>query len=256
MGRTSDRRITQLTRLTSGSISNVVPAPDSQMYAFVAFGDEGGGPGIYTINEDGTRMTRVNAPPAADAGAATPRRGRGRGGFGGGFAEPQWNKDGRSLYYLQGGGIYSVAISGGGGGATASKPPAAGGFGRRGRGLGRGAAAAADSTAANSSTATRVNFVVRIEIDRAAERRQVFQEAWRTMKNRFYDKNMHAPTGPRPRRLTKTSARCRRHGRTAQRYHGDDWRDQCLPHRYISGARHAHRSRAKAHRRRAIQPGF
>ena len=188
-----DRRITQLTRLTSGSVSNIVPSPDSTMYAFVAFGDEGGGPGIYTINEDGSRMARVNAPPAPDPAAATPRRGRGRGrgGFGGGFGEPQWSKDGRSLYYLQGGGIYSVAISGGGGAAASASAPAAGGFGRRGRGFGRGAAAAADTASAGSTTATRVNFTVRIEIDRTAERRQVFEEAWRTMKNRFYDKKMH-----------------------------------------------------------------
>ena len=30
-----------------------------------------------------------------------------------------------------------------------------------------------------------------MEVDRVAERRQVFDEAWRIMKDRFYDKNMH-----------------------------------------------------------------
>jgi tricorn protease len=192
-----ERRITQLTRLGNGSVVTVVPSPDSRSYAFIAFGADdtgtgfGGGPAIYTIAEDGTRMTRVNTAPAADA-ATTPRRGRGgRGGFGGG-GEPQWSKDGRSLFFMQGGGIYSVAISGGGGGDSSASAAPTGGFGRRGRGFGgRGAAAAADTSAAGGATPTRVNFSVRIEIDRQAERRQVFEEAWRVMKNRFYDKNMH-----------------------------------------------------------------
>ena len=30
-----------------------------------------------------------------------------------------------------------------------------------------------------------------MQIDRPAERKQVFEEAWRTMKNRFYDPRMH-----------------------------------------------------------------
>ncbi len=34
-------------------------------------------------------------------------------------------------------------------------------------------------------------FTVRMVIDRAAERQQVFEEAWRVMKNRFYDPKMH-----------------------------------------------------------------
>jgi tricorn protease len=193
-----ERRITQLTRLGSGSVVTVVPSPDSRTYAFVAFGADdtgggfGGGPAIYTIADDGTRMTRVNTAPAADTSGATPRRGRGgRGGFGGG-GEPQWSKDGRSLYFLQGGGIYSVAIAVGGGGDSSTPSPAAGGFGRRGRGFGgRGAATPSDTGSAGGATPTRVNFTVRIEVDRAAERRQVFEEAWRIMKSRFYDKNMH-----------------------------------------------------------------
>ncbi|HYW42789.1 MAG TPA: S41 family peptidase, partial [Bryobacteraceae bacterium] len=37
----------------------------------------------------------------------------------------------------------------------------------------------------------RIPFTVRMEIDVAAERKQVFEEAWRVMKNRFYDPKMH-----------------------------------------------------------------
>src|SRR5207342_3311625 len=37
----------------------------------------------------------------------------------------------------------------------------------------------------------RVSFSIRFEVDEPAERLQVFQEAWRVMKNRFYDSGMH-----------------------------------------------------------------
>ena len=121
-----DRRITQLSHM-AGSVSFVVPAPDSRTYLFSAQGGgdaAGGGSGMYTIGEDGTRLTRLNTT-TADAGAGGRGRG-GRGGFGGG-GEPQWGRDSRSIYFLQGGGIYSLAI-----GAA----PAADTVGRR-RGPGR-----------------------------------------------------------------------------------------------------------------------
>ena len=58
-----NRRITQLTRLT-GSVATVVPAPDGRTYLFMALGgggeDGAGGPGMYTIAEDGSRLTRLN----------------------------------------------------------------------------------------------------------------------------------------------------------------------------------------------------
>jgi tricorn protease len=187
-----EKRVTQLTRMTAGSVSSVIPGPDARTYAIVAFGDDGG-PGIFVINEDGTGMRRVNGTPAVDPNAA-PRRGRGgRGGGGGGFGEPQWTRDGRSIYYLQGGGIYSVSVGGGGAPETAPAAAPTGGFGRRGRG-GRGggfAAATPTAPATGGATPTRVTFTVRMEIDFAAERRQVFEESWRIMKSRFYDKNMH-----------------------------------------------------------------
>ena len=186
-----DRRITQLTHLVSGSVGGVIPGPDGKTYAFTAFG--GDESGLYTIAEDGARMTRVSTQPTVTPDA-TPRRGRGRGGFGGGgFGDPQWAKDGKSIYYLQGGGLYSVAISGAGGASDAATPADSGGGGRGGR-RGRGGftpTAAAATPAATGGGATRINFTVRMEVDHVAERRQVFDEAWRIMKDRFYDKNMH-----------------------------------------------------------------
>jgi len=73
-----ERRITQLTRV-AGSVSTVVPAPDSRTYLFMAMaggaggGEEpvaAGGPAMYTISEDGTRLTRLNTTVADAAGAA------------------------------------------------------------------------------------------------------------------------------------------------------------------------------------------
>src|SRR5207253_10895488 len=47
------------------------------------------------------------------------------------------------------------------------------------------------STPASTGSARRVSFTVKVEIDHAARRRQVFGESWRVMKNRFYDPTMH-----------------------------------------------------------------
>ncbi|MBI3209937.1 MAG: PD40 domain-containing protein [Candidatus Solibacter usitatus] len=187
------RRVRQITR-SSDSVMSVSPSPDSRTYAFVAFGGAGeggaglGGPGIFTIAEDGSRMTRVNQPVAAEADAGG-RRGRGGFGFGGGGSEPQWSRDGRTLYYLQGGGIYAASISDAGpAAAPAAAAPA--GFGRGGRG-GGGAATAAATSASAGPAPRRISFTVRLEVDAEAERRQVFEEAWRVMKFRFYDPKMH-----------------------------------------------------------------
>jgi tricorn protease len=183
-----------------GSVSTVVPAPDSRTYLFMAMagaaagGEEGapaGGPAMYTISEDGTRLTRLNTT-VPDAGRGG-RGGRGGGGFGfGGGTEPQWARDGRSIYFLQGGGIYSQAIPAtpAGDSGTAADAAAGGRGGRGGRGAAGGAAAATE-TAATGSAPRRITFTVRMEIDLAAERKQVFEEAWRVMKNRFYDAKMH-----------------------------------------------------------------
>ena len=180
-----DRRMRQLTRGIE-SVLQVVPSPDSRTYAFIAMGgiEEGrGGPALYTIADDGTRLTRISQAPAPDP--AGPPRGRG-GFFGGGFGEPQWSKDGRSIFYMQGGSIYSATVPAAPPGESGAAP-SAGGFG------GRRAAAAAQptATAATPSTPRRVDFTVRLEVDQAAERRQVFEEAWRVMKNRYYDPAMH-----------------------------------------------------------------
>jgi tricorn protease len=189
-----ERRIKQLTRV-SGSVSTVVPSPDSRTYAFVATGGDddsgrgGGRPALYTVADDGTRVTTVAQGTPPDPSEEAPR---GRGRFGGGFGSPQWSKDGRTIYYMQSGGIYSVAApaapaADGGSGAEGTGVGGRGG-GRGGRGAGASSTA---STSTSSSTPRRVSFTVRLEVDEVAERRQVFEEAWRVMKFRFYDPYMH-----------------------------------------------------------------
>ncbi len=169
-----------------GSVNAILPAPDSRTYAMTAFGDGAGGPAIYTVNEDGTRLNRLSTTPAPDATGAP--QGRGGGGFGG-ASEPKWAKDSRSLYYLQGRSLYSIPVSVGGGDATAAAP--AGGGGRGGRGGGLAVAAAATAPAAGGAAPKRVDYTLHMEVNTEDERRQVFEEAWRTMKYRFYDAKMH-----------------------------------------------------------------
>jgi len=191
-----DRRVTQLTRMP-GSVTQVVPAPDSRTYLIMAAGGAaeegpgagaGAGPAMYTIAEDGTRLTRLNTTPTDTAGRGRGGRGGGGGGRGGG-GEPQWSRDGRSIYYLQGGSLYTLAIGGGADtGAAASTAAAAGRGGGRG---GRGGAATAATTTTTGAGPRRIDFSVRMVIDIAAERKQVFEEAWRVMKNRYYDPKMH-----------------------------------------------------------------
>ncbi len=182
----------------AGSVSMVAPSPDSRTYLIMATppaeggGATGGAAGagsMYTIAEDGTHLTHLNTTPA-DAAAG----GRGRGGRGGGFGgggEPQWARDGRSIYFMSGGGLYTLAIAAPQPGDT-NAAPASGGGGRGGRGAAAAPAAAASSSSTGAGPSPRhIAFTVRMEIDFAQERKQVFEEAWRTMKNRFYDPAMH-----------------------------------------------------------------
>ncbi len=186
-----ERRLKKLTSM-AGSVSVVVPAPDSRTYALVAMGGdaEEGGPGLYTMADDGTRLTRINtgvAPPSAEP---VPR-GRGFGG-GGRFGDLQWSKDSRNLYYLQSGNINSVTIPAAPPDDSSAGSGLAGSGGRSGGARGfRGSGGSAATAGSDLPAPRRITFNVRMEINQAEERKEVFQEAWRTMKNRFYDCNMN-----------------------------------------------------------------
>lgn len=169
-----DRRIRQLTRL-SDNITTAVPSPDSRLVAFVAVSTDDGRPtsSIYTIQEDGQRLTRITQiqPPSEGEDGPPP----GFGGFGGGLRSLQFSRDGRTLYFMQGNGIYAVGVGGpGGGGDAQAQAPAPGG-----------------PAAGRPAERRRLTFTARVEVDHRAEWKQVFNESWRVMKNRFYDPNMH-----------------------------------------------------------------
>ena len=165
------KRVHQVTHLTESVGGGVAVSPDSRLYAFVARSDVDGRPiaVLYTILEDGTQLTRVTQSQGGE-GQGGPGGG---GGFGGGIGSLQFSKDGRTIFFREGQGLYSIA-------APSSTPAAAG-------------APAGPPSGAPSRNAERrrVNFTVRVEVDHVKERQQVFEESWRIMKNRFYDPKFH-----------------------------------------------------------------
>ena len=174
------KRIRQLTRLAD-SVVTFAPSPDSRQIAYVTMGD--GGASLWVVNENGEGSSRLTqSASSSEDGAPGPGRGF---GFGGLISSLQFTRDGRTLYFQERDGVYSVAVP------VASDGSAAGG-GAGGRfGGGGGAAAAAATSSASTGNRKRVNFNLRVEVDHRAEREQVFEEGWRIMKYRFYDSKMH-----------------------------------------------------------------
>jgi tricorn protease len=177
------RRARQLTRV-GDTIGALAISPDSRMLYFVTSGTEGGRSvqSIWSIGLDGDRLSRVaqSGTPTPDEEGPPTRFG----GFGSGFTSLQLARDGRTLFYRQGNGIYSLSVGGGPGtgDSTPSTSPAA-------PPTGRGAAA---RTAGDSASAgRRISFTAKVEVDHRQRRQQVFNEAWRVMKHRFYDPTMH-----------------------------------------------------------------
>lgn len=168
-----ERRIHRVTRL-SDDIVTAAASPDSKTYAFVAVGDSEGRPiaTLYTIGADGEGLRQLtqSTPPAEGAAPAGPG--------GAGISELQFSRDGRELYFLERDGIWAIGVGAGGGGESTARAGAPG-----------GASAAAGS--AGGGARRRVSFQVKVEVDHRAERREVFEQAWRIMRDRFYDKNMN-----------------------------------------------------------------
>ena len=189
------RRARQVT-LPGDSLSGLVAAPTGATVALnvaAGGGGRGGGgtagggtAGLYVVNIDTAAVTRV--PPGLETGGGAGRGGRGGGGAGGGGSAAVFSRDGRTLYFRSGNGLFAAAVGGGGGGGSTAAPAATGGGGRGGRGGGGGAAPA---VADPGGTARQVTYTATIHVDRRALRTQVFNEGWRIMKNRFYDAEMH-----------------------------------------------------------------
>jgi tricorn protease len=160
------RRTRQLTRMPF-PVQSYTLTPDSRTVVFVTSEPAGVAnvPVIYSIQEDGRRLTRITSgqPPNDNDGGGP----GGGGGFGGGVADLNISRDGRTLFFRERDGIYSVPLSAAGAGAAAAAGPP--------REAGR----------------RRINFNVRVRIDHPAEWAEMFDDGWRTMKYRFYDPKMH-----------------------------------------------------------------
>jgi tricorn protease len=170
------RRTRQLTRMPS-AVFNYAITPDSRTIVFVTSELAGlrNAPVIYSIQEDGRRLSRLTTGQGA-GGDDEGGRGRGGfGGFGGGIGDLNITRDGRALYFREGQSVYSISLS-----------PAGGGSGFAGIG------GAGTTGQAGQSVRRRVNFVAKVRIDKPAEWAEMFDDAWRTMKYRFYDPQMHS----------------------------------------------------------------
>ena len=162
------RRTRQITRMPF-PIPSFEVAPDSRTIVFVTTEPAGTSnvPVVYSIQDDGRRLTRVTAGQPPPEGAGGPGGG---GGFGGGISGLMISRDGRTLFFSERDGIYSVPLGPGSGSGSGS-------------GAGAGAGAGAGRR--------RLNFNVRVRVDRPAEWAEMFDDGWRTMKYRFYDPKMH-----------------------------------------------------------------
>src|SRR5213080_3930106 len=107
-------------------------------------------PVVYSIQEDGKRLTRIvsgSPPPEGEGGGGF--------GFGGGISDLNISRDGRTLFFKERDGIYSVPL-GTGAATTGATTTAAAGRGTTGGGGVEGAR-------------RRISFNVRVKINRPAE---------------------------------------------------------------------------------------
>src|SRR5439155_22399163 len=100
-------RTRQVTRMPFAIFTFTV-APDSRTIVFVTSEPSATAslPVIYSIQEDGKRLTRVVSvvPPQAEG------EGGGGGGFGGGISDLDISRDGRTLFCRERDAIYPIAL--------------------------------------------------------------------------------------------------------------------------------------------------
>jgi tricorn protease len=162
------RRTRQVTRMPF-AIFNYAVAPDNRTIVFVTTEPAATRslPVIYSIQDDGRRLTRITAGAASgDSEGGGPGGG---GQFGAGISNLNISRDGRSLFFREGSSVYSVPLS----------PAAAAG------------AAAAAAPAGREAARRRISFTAKVSIEKPEEWAEMFDDAWRTMKYRFYDPEMH-----------------------------------------------------------------
>jgi tricorn protease len=200
------RRTRQVTR--TSSVFNYIPGNDGKTLIFV--GSEGGAaaggggrgglggrgaggtPSIYTIQDNGKRMTRIaTGTPRPTVGEDEDRPRGGRGGFRGGISNLKLTKDGRTLFFQEGESVFTAPVGGGGGGGGMAAAMAGGGG--RGAGAGTPNAVGRGGTEAGGGGggARKITFNVTVRIDKPQEWDEMFDDAWRCMKYRFYDPKLH-----------------------------------------------------------------
>lgn len=165
------RRTRQVTRMPFAVTSYTV-APDSRSLAFVTTEPAGLRtiPVVYTVQQDGRRLSRLIAGGGAGGDSEEEERPAG-GGFGAAISGLAFARDGRTLYFTERRGVYAVSLP-------------------QGTGTGPTAAAAAPS-GGREATRRRLTFTPKVRVDLPAQWSQMFSDAWRTMKYRFYDPKMH-----------------------------------------------------------------
>jgi tricorn protease len=230
-----DRRVTQLTRGTSGVGSYFLSRDGRTVYYAVGGGGFGGGGGrgggrgaagdnsqngLYSVSIDGRDRRRIASgtfagmQPTADrrtvyfrgqvrapAGEDGPPNPPGRGGAGAEVGFP----------------VERLAIGAG--------QPAGGGAGG-----GRAVQAGAAQNAAGAGEAVAFTFNVRV--DRRDEWRQLLDESYRVMKYRYYDPQMHGKGLGGDLRAVSSAAQVRRHERGRLRHRQrNDRRIELVAHR-------------------------
>jgi tricorn protease len=107
----------------------------------------------------------------------------------GGIQNLLLTRDGRTIFFQEGTSVYSVPM----GGIPIGDSSASGSGGPGGRGGNLAALLAGGSPGGSSggSPRKRVSFIVKVKVDQSKEWAEMFGDAWRTMKHRFYDPKMH-----------------------------------------------------------------
>jgi tricorn protease len=163
-----EHRFRQVTHL-SDNVITAVPSPDSQLYALVAAGEVDGRPGfaLYTVQDNGDELRRIAQSQQDDSEDAP------AGGPGAGISALRFAKDGKSIYYREGNALWTAPVGSSTGGESTTSGSSSTRSGR------------------TETVRHRLEFTLRFEIDEERERQQIFTEAWRVMRDRFYDKAMH-----------------------------------------------------------------
>jgi tricorn protease len=182
---------------SSMSIRTFTPGRDGRTLFFTGTSGTGGlGSStvtIYSCTDDGKNLRPIasaSPTPTSEGDDETPRS---RTGFGRGFiSDLRVTRDGR-LFYQQGNGVYYATIGGGGpgGGGGASTAGGRSFAGRSGGPPSAPAPTSGEGSSSSGSSSRRVTFSLTLSIDKPAEWKEMFGDAWRTMKYQFYDPQLH-----------------------------------------------------------------